>query len=128
MSITPKRKFGDLGEKIAVNFLKNKGYEILDTNFQNNWGRRLGEIDIAAKDLKNGETVFIEVKTREYQKYKNSLPEENITYSKLRRLAKIANLYLKQKKLGDCDFRFDAISIWLDYSSRRAKVKHIKNI
>lgn len=128
MPVTSKRKFGDLGEKIALNFLKSKGYKILDTNFQNRSGRQLGEIDIIARDFKNNELVFAEVKTREYQKYKDSLPEENITYFKLKRLSKTANVYLRQKKLENSDYRFDAISIWLDYSSHRAKIKHIKNI
>lgn len=128
MPITPKRKFGDLGEKIATNFLKSKGYEILDKNFQNNFGRQIGEIDIVARDPKDNEIVFVEVKAREYKKYKDSLPEENITYFKLTKLSKIANVYLRQRKIENSDYRFDAISIWLDYLSRRAKIKHIKNI
>ena len=73
---TLKRNFGDLGEKLAARYLRNKNYQILDTNFQNNSGRRLGEIDIIA--LEKNELVFIEVKTREMKKYADTLPEENI--------------------------------------------------
>lgn len=118
---------GQQGEQIAADFLKNNGYTILEMNFKNNSGRRLGEIDIIAKD-KNGELVFVEVKTREYQKYKNTLPEENITRDKLRKLSKIANAYLYQNNLKDADYRFDAISVWLDFETRSAKVKHIKSM
>lgn len=118
---------GQQGEQIAADFLKNNGYDILEMNFKNNSGRRLGEIDIIAKD-KNGELVFVEVKTREYQKYKNTLPEENITHDKLHKLSKIANAYLYQNNLKDADYRFDAISVWLDFETRLAKVKHIKNM
>ena len=125
---TQKRKFGDLGEKVAARYLKNKGYEILETNYQNNSGRRLGEIDIIAKDLERNELVFVEVKTREYFKFKDTLPEENITPFKLRKLAKIAETYLKTKKLFNENFRFDAISVWLDLDSKKAKVKHILSI
>jgi len=118
---------GQQGEQIAADFLKNNGYSILEMNFKNNSGRRLGEIDIISKD-KNGELVFVEVKTREYQKYKDSLPEENITRDKLHKLSKIASAYLYQNNLKDANYRFDAISVWLDFETRLAKVKHIKNM
>lgn len=123
-----KKQTGETGEKIAAGFLERKGYEILDTNYQNTSGRRLGEIDIIAREKKSEEIVFVEVKTREYQKYKNTLPEENITYSKLKKLEKIANAFLYNHNLREKSYRFDAISIWLDLAFKRAKIKHIKNI
>ncbi len=123
MPITQKRSFGDLGEKLAVRYLKDKGYRILDLNFQNATGRRLGEIDIIAQDQK--ELVFAEVKTREMKKYSDTLPEENITHIKLLRLEKIASTYIRLKKLEDMDYRFDALSVWLDPASKKAKIKHI---
>lgn len=123
-----KSTTGKTGEQVAANFLKNNGYEILDMNFQNISGRRLGEIDIIARDIKQDELVFVEVKTRDYAKYGHTLPEENIGYKKLHKLAKIATIYLRQHKLEDCDYRFDALSVWLDYETRRAKIKHIRNM
>lgn len=126
MTITQKRSFGDKGERIAVRYLTNKGYEIIGTNYQNTLGRRLGEIDIIAKD--KDELVFVEVKTREMKKYQDTLPEENITYGKLRKLGKIANLYLKQHCLEKIDYRFDAVSVWLDLGEKRAKIKHIDHL
>lgn len=117
-----------MGEKIAADFLQRKGYEIFGTNYQNSSGYRLGEIDIIAKDLSSEEIVFVEVKTRDYQKYKETLPEENITRSKLRKMEKIANSYLLKNNLRDKPYRFDAISIWLDLSAKRAKVKHLRSI
>jgi len=119
---------GQTGEQVAANFLKNNGYEILEMNYKNNLGRRLGEIDIIAEDKKEDELVFVEVKTREYQKYKDTLPEENITYPKLRKFARIASAYLNQKRWQGRAYRFDAISVWLDWNSRMAKIKHIRNI
>jgi putative endonuclease len=126
MTITPRRSFGDIGEKTAAKYLQNKGYRIIETNYQNNLGRRLGEIDIIAKD--KDELVFVEVKTREMSKYQNTLPEENITYGKLRKLAKIANIYLRNNGFEDADFRFDAISVWLDLDKKTAKIKHIDHL
>lgn len=119
---------GQTGEQVAANFLKSKGFEILDMNFQNDSGRRLGEIDIIAKDTKQNEIVFVEVKTREYTKYKDTLPEENITYQKLRKLDKIATIYLRQHKLANYAYRFDAVSVWLDFETRMAKIKHIQSL
>lgn len=121
-----KRNFGDIGERTAARYLKNKGYEIIGMNYQNSFGRRLGEIDIIAKD--KNEIVFVEVKTREMKKYENTLPEENITRGKLRKLAKIGNSYLKQHNLYKCDYRFDAVSVWLDLDEKRAKIKHIDHL
>jgi len=123
---TPKRNFGDLGEKLAVKYLKNKAYQILDVNFQNNLGRRLGEVDIIAQD--KHDLVFVEVKTREMKKYAETLPEENITRAKLIRLEKIAAAYIRLKQLDDLDYRFDAISVWLDLEGKKAKIKHIENL
>ena len=122
------KNLGDLGEETAVRFLKNNGYKILDRNFQNNLGRRLGEVDIIAKELRNDEIVFVEVKTRDYEKYKNTLPEENITSTKLRKLNKIANIYLQIKNLGNVPYRFDAISVWVDIETKEVKIKHIPSL
>jgi putative endonuclease len=128
MAITSRRKFGDLGEKVAADFLKDNGYKILSANYQNTSGRRLGEIDLIAKDTERDEIVFVEVKTREMQKYQNSLPEENITYRKLRKMEKIANAYLRQNGLNSINFRFDAISVWIDPDQNQPKIKHISHL
>jgi putative endonuclease len=122
------KKLGNLGEDTAVQFLKNNGYKILDRNFQNNFGRRLGEIDIIALDKAQKEIVFVEVKTRAYEKYSHTLPEENITYQKLRKLSKIASIYLRLKKLENQSYRFDAISVWLNQETQKAKIKHIPSL
>jgi Holliday junction resolvase-like predicted endonuclease len=68
------------------------------------------------------------VKTRNLQKYSATLPEENITYSKLHKLSKIAENYLRQRNLLDYAYRFDAVSVWLDPEMRQAKIKHLRNI
>jgi putative endonuclease len=123
MAISQKRRFGNIGEKAAAKYLGKKGYEIVETNYQNKFGRKIGEIDIIARD--RGEIVFVEVKTREMQKYRDTLPEENITHQKLKKMDKIANLYLNKKGLNKNSFRFDAISVWLDLNEKKAKIKHI---
>lgn len=120
------KSVGELGEEAAEKYLKNQGYKILARNYQNEIGRRLGEIDIIARDGK--ETVFVEVKTREAERYSRTLPEENITPAKLHKLNRIANQYLNSRKLWDRPYRFDAVSVWLDEEQNSAKIKHIKSI
>ena len=126
LMVTPKRTFGDLGERLATRYLQNKKYIILDTNFQNKTGRRLGEIDIIACD--SDELVFVEVKTREMQKYSETLPEENITHKKLLYLAKIAYIYIRLKNLEHMPYRFDALSVWINLEEKIAKIKHIQSL
>ncbi len=126
--LNSKESVGMQGELIASNFLQNKGYEILEMNYKNSLGKRLGEIDIIAEDKAAGELVFVEVKTRRLQGNEDALPEENITHSKLRKLSRIAGSYLNRKNWQDKDYRFDAVSVWLDWDARNAKVKHLKNI
>ena len=62
---------GVKGEQLAVDFLKDKKYEILERNY----ATKLGEIDIIAKQ--NNRIVFIEVKQRESLRY--GYPREAIT-------------------------------------------------
>lgn len=122
------QNIGSMGEQIAAKFLQVNGYEIIAMNFKNKLGRVIGEIDIIAKEKINQELVFVEVKTRDYQKYKDTLPEENITPSKLRKLSKIASAWLNYKNLTGANYRFDAISVWLDPTTNQAKIKHIKGL
>ena len=117
---------GALGEKIAAKYLKSKGFIILDMNYKNNFGKRLGEIDIIAK--KDSFLVFVEVKTRKMLYGRNILPQENINKEKLYKLSRISQLYLKQKRLTDAKYRFDAVTVLYDEIYKKALVKHFENI
>lgn len=114
---------GARGEKAALAYLKKNGYKILVSNFFNPSGRRLGEIDIVAKD--GQEIVFVEVKTRTFSKI---LPEESITPAKLYKLNKAASFYISKNKLFNSPYRFDAITLIANSENNQAKLRHIKNI
>lgn len=98
-----KNTYGKAGEIIACNYLKNKGYKILETNYKN----LIGEIDIIAKHDKT--LVFIEVKTRLTRAFGD--PFEAINYKKQQKIRNVATLYLKERKMLNALSRFDAISI-----------------
>lgn len=121
-----RKSMGMEGENLAAKFLKNKGYKIIARNFKNNQGRQLGEIDIIVE--KNKEIIFVEVKTRELEKYRETLPEENITPSKLQKLNKIAISYIKMNNFLDKPYHFDAVSVWLSKDFKKYEMKHIENI
>jgi putative endonuclease len=121
-----KLSIGSFGEKVAARYLREKGYKILDLNFKNPSGKRLGEIDIVAK--KDGEIVFVEVKTRQIIEGRKILPEENIDTKKLHRLNKIARFYINSNNFRSVPYHFDAISVWASEDQKNAKVKHLENI
>jgi len=117
---------GRRGESIAANYLKNKGYRIIETNFKNSFGKQLGEMDIIAKEKDC--FVFVEVKTRFASEKFLVIPEENINRSKLHKLKKIMDFYIKNNSLWNCSYRLDAISILIDKNSNCYKINHIENI
>jgi len=94
---------GNVGEAIAKNYLKNKGYEILAVNFVN----KIGEIDIIARQKDT--IVFVEVKMRS-NLYKGA-PREAVNGFKQRRVRQVAEGYLKFNNMLDVSCRFDCIEI-----------------
>lgn len=93
---------GKAGEKIAVDYLIEKGYKILDVN----WRFDHKEIDIIACTDK--EIIFVEVKSRKNITF--GLPEEAITAIKENNLIEAAEAYLEQNDI-QLDARFDVITL-----------------
>jgi len=101
------------GELAAAEYLKKKGFKILEKNFR----CVFGEIDIIARDNKT--ICFVEVKSRSSAQF--GWPVEAISKIKRRHIANSALFYLKKYNLIESAARFDAVSI-LD-----GKVTLIKN-
>lgn len=122
---TEKRQLGDVGEKIAAEYLENNGYKIVERNYRKNWG----EIDIIAR--KNDGLVFVEVKTREKSSARfagDHFPEENVNWQKREKLVRMAETYLLEKNYPDsAAWQIDVIAVELESSTRRADLKHFKN-
>ena len=109
-------KLGEMGEGLAVKFLKKKGYRIVEQNYKTN----IGEIDIIAFDAEV--LVFIEVKTRESIGF--GLPFEAVNRRKRRKISNVALLYLKRfDDLPQC--RFDVVSIY--YENGRPECELIRD-
>ena len=102
---TARRELGDAGEDLAAQALKKQGYKILERNYTN----PLGEIDLIARH--QGYLVFVEVKTRRSLRF--GPPQESVTPAKQAKLRKLAEYYMKQKRLGEVEMRFDVVAITL---------------
>jgi len=94
------RAKGDVAEARAVAFLRERGFLIVTQNFYS----RFGELDIIAS--KGGVLHFIEVKSGE--DYERSI--QNITPSKLSKLIKTAQIYMKKNAYVG-DYVFDAVIV-----------------
>ena len=102
------KELGDLGERIACEYLVKKGFKIIEKNFRIKWG----EIDIIAKKkwrlfAKNDKTIhFVEVKTILQNDFKNGrpskfevvgfFPEEKVNYKKQKKLKQLCQIWLEK--------------------------------
>jgi putative endonuclease len=93
---------GERGERLAEEFLKARGYRILERNFR----IKLGEIDLIARDRDC--ICFVEVKTRA----SFDVPQEAVSRLKQRKLTQVAFAYLKSRfDRVDVRCRFDVVAI-----------------
>ncbi len=117
-----KRKFGDIGEKIAEKYLKGKGYAIIEKNYLKPWG----EIDLVVK--KDGSLIFCEVKTREAKHVEHYPAESSVNRLKIKKLQKICENYLMERRLPYSQkWQIDVIAIAIDKEKKKARIKHFEN-
>ena len=101
-----KISFGDRGERVALNYLRNQGYEILARNYKT----RLGEIDIIGQE--SDIITFIEVKTRSSRSY--GLPQESVNFKKQNKIMRMALQYLQEHDLEGVSWRIDVVAVIMD--------------
>lgn len=114
------QNIGIFGERLAQNFLIKHGYKIIESNIKLSYQ----ELDIVAR--KNGQTVFIEVKTRISQFYG---PAENaMARNKLERFRKGIEMYIMRNNLCIDEIRGDLLTVDIDHIRQTAKIKHYKDV
>jgi putative endonuclease len=101
----PRRQLGDHGEDLAAAALKQQGYKVLERNYVT----PLGEIDLVARQGKV--LVVVEVKTRKSTRFGS--PQEAVSLTKQARLRRLAEYYLKAKRLTGSPVRFDVVAVTL---------------
>jgi putative endonuclease len=113
---------GDVGETIAVDYLRDEGYRILDRNYR----FQRSEVDIVCYDpgdpaagdpaagdpAAGGEIVFVEVKARSGLRY--GAPEAAVTDEKQRSILKVSRAYLYERRMEGAPSRFDVVTVILN--------------
>ena len=106
---------GKKGEQLAIDFLIEKGYTILEKNYR----YLKAEVDIIAqnKDV----LAVIEVKTRSTDYFGN--PQDFVNPKKIKLLLSAIDYYVIENDL-DVEVRFDIIAI---IHQKETKIEHLKD-
>lgn len=124
---TNKRALGDLGEDIAIRFLAQRGFLVLERNFLTRWG----ELDVIAQRASGSADAlvlhFIEVKTAVVGGY-GPTPEEHLTPDKLSRLGKAIEIYRSKRRVFDFSYQLDALIVRLELEEREARVRYLPSV
>jgi len=113
------RQLGKKGEEFAIEYLKQRGYNILRQNYR---AGRLGEIDLIAS--RENRIVFIEVKSRTGDSY--GTPAEAVSYKKQNTIKRVASCFLKECGEPDSEVQFDVIEIIMTKDISLMDINHIE--
>jgi putative endonuclease len=103
------------GEDAAAAFLTRIGMDVLERN----WRCPAGEVDIIARD--GDALVFVEVKTRRSERAGTA--EEAVSPTKQRKIARLADTYLRTVDRACDEVRFDVVAIRV-IAPDRALLRH----
>jgi len=121
-----KQITGRTGEDLAVRFLIERGFKIVERNYRKKWG----EIDIVAE--KDDVLHFVEVKALRLHSEQSILdynPEDNIRTWKKLRLGRAIRTYFPDRKISvEQEFEIDVIAIYLDFERKKAKIRFVGNV
>ena len=114
-----RRALGELGERLAGEHLKAKGYRIRERNFRT----AAGEIDIVAEA--GGVLAFVEVKCRRGSSMGTAA--ESLSPSKQRRMVEMAEAYGQAREDLPEQWRIDLIAIDFERDGRLVSLVHYEN-
>jgi len=112
-----KLLLGKEGERVAEQYLKKKGYKVVERNYR----CAGGELDLIVLDRRV--VVFVEVKTRTGHSF--GTPLEAVEFRKQRKMIQAAQFFLTAKRLHQRDARFDVVGI--SWPGGEPLVEHIEN-
>ena len=112
-----KQVLGREGERVAEQFLKKKGFKLVERNYR----CAAGELDLIVLDKRV--VVFVEVKTRTGHGFGS--PLEAVAYHKQQKMIQAAQYFLSEKGLHQRDARFDVVGV--SWPGRVPVVEHIEN-
>jgi putative endonuclease len=121
MTSFTRAQIGALGENLAVEHLTSLGLRVLDRN----WRCRYGELDIVAADDVTRTAVFVEVKTRTSDHFGGV--EQAVTPAKVRRLRRLAGLWLAGQHGSWAAVRIDVIGVRVG-RQRHPELTHLQAV
>lgn len=110
-----RENLGRDGEDVAERLYRKMGFRVLDRNFR----CKAGEIDLVVR--RGPLVVFCEVKSRRTDRWGE--PAEAVGYAKQARLRRLAAVWLRERRPGPIDIRFDVVSVIVRRG--RSYVRHI---
>ena len=123
-----RKDIGDLGEKVAIEYLRRHGFALIDTNV----ARKTGEIDIIVQ--KEHTLHFVEVKTIVCKEFPGSKlandaydPSANLHPLKIRKVARTSEWYIANND-WDGDFQVDGVLVWIRRRDGMAYVRYLPQI
>jgi putative endonuclease len=119
MTTLTRRELGAFGEQIAAQHLQSLGMRIV----QRNWRCRYGELDLITADADT--VVFVEVKTRTGDGFGGL--EQAVTPQKVRRLRRLAGIWLAGQDAGWPNLRIDVIGVRIG-RARTPEVMHLRGV
>lgn len=120
MAKTYRQAIGRWGEDLALKWLIDKDYELIQRNFRH----QNDEIDLIMR--KDKVIVFFEVKTRRSDSY--GLAEFSITPKKLSALFRCINHYLVEQKLEDMEWQLDLLVVEKFNKDDDAEILHFERL
>src|ERR1700743_663579 len=121
MTTLTRAEIGALGEQLAVDHLTSLGLAVLDRN----WRCRYGELDIIAAENATRTVVFVEVKTRTSDCFGGV--QQAVTPDKVRRLRRLAGLWLAGQDASWAAVRIDVIGVRIG-RQRRPEITHVQGV
>ena len=114
-----RKEIGALGEKLAGDFLKKRGYHIIENNYR----CPRGEIDIIArhKDC----LVFIEVRTKTNLSF--GTPEESVSNAKKAKMRLTAAFYLHSQEKLPKSWRIDFVAVEINNNGKARRIEIFEN-
>lgn len=121
MTTWTRAEIGALGEELAVEHLASLGLRVLARN----WRCRYGELDVVAADDHTRTVVFAEVKTRTSDQFGGV--EQAVSPQKVRRLRRLAGLWLAAQDVSWAEVRIDVIGVRIG-RQRSPEITHIRAV
>lgn len=128
LSSKSRKEIGNIGERLAAEYLMRHGMHIRDRNI----ARKTGELDIVAEE---GDTLhFVEVKTNVVDAFPEEQgsadeydPSLNLHEAKIQKVARTGEWYVLEQE-WEGEWQVDGCLVWLRRGDGRGKVRYLPQI